>query len=383
MGSENKLKILFVTTKVNFERAGGSVPDLDCKVKEMQHYGADVSVLTVYSHMNERPLSVPYAIEEENVKSGSLPRIQWDVFRFLRTHDKDVDVIHIEGQFAYAAALYRIFGGKPVVAFFNRELTVWDEHHTLKLKARRFLEQFLFRFLVGYIDHLYFTAPTLHERYVHFGLRTDHEQITILIDLFDPARMREVASSIQREQSDTLRVFASGRMVQQKGFHLLVEAVEKLPQHVRERVHVTIGGDGEERERLIKTTKEKGLEKNISFPGWLSKEDFWKQLAAHDIFVLPRWRIEMPSIIVMEAVALGIPALVPGGGAVEWMTGNAAATFADGDPDSLSRTLAHIITSPEERMKLSGNARTRWEALHYRPRSRVLWDMLVETARAK
>jgi glycosyltransferase involved in cell wall biosynthesis len=170
-------------------------------------------------------------------------------------------------------------------------------------------------------------------------------------------------------------------MVRQKGFHLLVEAVERLPTQSRERIHVTIGGDGEEREGLMRITREKNLEKYISHPGWLSKEDFWKQLAAHDIFVLPRWRIEMPSIIVMEAVALGIPALVPGGGAVEWMTGNAAATFIDSNVESLSRTLARIIDSPEERKRLSENAKARWEVLHYRPRSRVLWDMLEVASR--
>lgn len=377
------MKVLFVTTKVNFERAGGSVPDLDCKVKEMQHYGADVRVLTVYSNMNQKPLNVPYPMEEEHVHSGSLLRIQWDVFQFLRVHEGNADVIHIEGQFAYAAALYRLMGGRPIVAFFNRELTVWDEYHTIKLKLRRVFEQLLFRFLVRRIDHLYFTAPTLHEWYVKFGLRTKKSQITILIDLFDPARMREVTSTVAREPSNTLRVFASGRMVAQKGFHLLVEAVEKLPPEIRERIRVTIGGDGEEREKLIRITKEKGLERYISFPGWLSKEDFWKQLAAHDIFVLPRWRIEMPSIIVMEAIALGIPALVPGGGAVEWMTGNAAATFVDSDSNSLSKALERISSSPDERASLSKNANARWDVLHFRPRSKVLWDMLVNASQAK
>ena len=375
------MHILFVTTKIDFQRAGGSVPDLDCKVRDMQLRGADVRVLTVFSELNQSPLDVPYSVEEERVTNKSLPWSQWRVFCFLRAHARDADVVHVEGQFAYAAAAYRLQGGKPVVAFYNREMLVWEKNNSLRRITRSFLEKFFYRVLVPCIDHFIFTTPFLYEEYRRFGLRVPKERVSIMVDFFDPSAMRAVV----KERSESalgwpLLVFASGRMIEQKGFHLLVEAVSLLPDDIRSHIHVTIGGDGPERQRLIELGSHKNVSHQISFPGWISKEDFWKTLARADIFVLPRWRIEQPSVVVMEALSLGTPCIVPAAGGVEWMAAGAVATLTDSDVTSLSHTLESVVRSKDKRTELSRKALKRWEVLDHHHRADELWNILKNTA---
>jgi len=70
------MRVTFITTKINFERAGGSVPDLDLKVRDMQKLGADVRVVTVFSEKNQDLSQLPYPVSEELSPNKALPALQ-------------------------------------------------------------------------------------------------------------------------------------------------------------------------------------------------------------------------------------------------------------------------------------------------------------------
>jgi len=57
----------------------------------------------------------------------------------LRKYENETDVYHLEGQFAYAGGWYRLRGGKPIVAFYNREMLAW-ESHGFRAAVRRVIE---------------------------------------------------------------------------------------------------------------------------------------------------------------------------------------------------------------------------------------------------
>jgi glycosyltransferase involved in cell wall biosynthesis len=371
------MRITFVTSKINLERAGGSVPDLDLKARDMQERGADVRVLTIFSEYNLLPKDLPYRVIEEYTPHKSLPRLQARVFSLLKKYGADTDVFHVEGQFAYGAAFYRFLGGKPIVAFYNREMLVWEKDG-LRRTIRRMVEKLLYHLLVPSIDHLIFTTPQLARCYQVFGLSVPSAKISILLDFFDPDSIRKRAAYSSHYASGTLRLFASGRMIPEKGFDLLIEALALLPKQTRESLSIVIGGNGSEREALMRLAQNRGLD--ISFPGWVSKDEFWKRFANADIFVLPHWRIEQPSVVVMEALSLGIPTVAPGGGGVEWMARDAVATFEDGNARSLSETLAEITASPEKRRRLAEACRRRVKEIDHATGAPTLWAMFERAA---
>src|SRR3989344_7506907 len=121
------MKIVMLTSKLNFKTAGGSVMDLHLKAKGLVDLGHDVTVVTAFSHVNVIEEKLPYRVHEEAVTARGLLGIQYHAFRILRKYEMSADAFYIDGQiFIYGGGIYRLLRGKiPVVAFFNSRLNVW------------------------------------------------------------------------------------------------------------------------------------------------------------------------------------------------------------------------------------------------------------------
>ena len=126
-------------------------------------------------------------------------------------------------------------------------------------------------------------------------------------------------------------------MIPEKGFDLTLNAFSKLDSIHRYRL--ILGGDGPEKDNLIKIAKRLGINKKVEFPGWLSYESMARYLADCDIFILPRWRKELSSVILFEAMAMAMPTIVMGGGALEWLVGNNDLTFKENDAEDLANKI--------------------------------------------
>ena len=123
------MKIFFITSKLNFVSAGGSVEEFDLIIKTLQKWENEVTVITVFSEFNDIPTTLSYSLIQENIVPRSLWGIQKGIFKILQKYESQADVFHLDGHlFLFGAGAYRRWGGKiPVSAFFNRELTSWPE----------------------------------------------------------------------------------------------------------------------------------------------------------------------------------------------------------------------------------------------------------------
>lgn len=378
------MRILFVTSKLNFESAGGSVPDLNLKACTLAEFGHSVTVLTVFSERNSSLGSLPYTVIEEHVPThASLVSVQGEILRILRAQESAFDIYHIEGQFTYGAGLYRLLGGAiPVIVFCNREMPIWAKVQgffaSIKRVLRILLEKTLGALLAQRIDHYIFTNPVLAKEYRAFGYLAPY---TIMTDFVDPEDKRSkimapAPSPINRGiEKPVYTLFASGRMIPGKGFHTLIEALSYLPDP--SRVHLVLSGDGPERERLMKLAENKGVYELISFPGWVSEKDLIMNIQAADIFVLPAWRADLTSVLLLESLVFATPAIVPKDTALAWVAGKGARHFTEGDPRDLARTIDELVTTPSLRMKLSEGAIERIRELEYRAMARTLESKML------
>src|SRR3989338_662693 len=262
------MRIIFLTTKLNFTTSGGSPVELDLKVRDMMANGHTVKVITLFSSFNDNSLSLSYPVIEERSAATSVWGIQSAAFNALRKYASEADLFHIDGHFfLYGAGLYRRLGGKvPVTAFFNRELTAWSdnvspflpgEHRSiwtfLNKKIRFYIEKYIGTWMANGIDMFAFTNPVLKEAYEDFGLRREDDAL-IMGDLIDvPNLMREhgITATSYRERNKTnepLVIFYSARMVAGKGFDILLEAFSMVKN--KERYRLILGGTGPEKELL-------------------------------------------------------------------------------------------------------------------------------------
>jgi glycosyltransferase involved in cell wall biosynthesis len=153
--------------------------------------------------------------------------------------------------------------------------------------------------------------------------------------------------------TDVVRIGAQGRLTDQKGFDLLIEAVGTLLERGL-RPQVLIAGDGPERASLERLAR--GLP--VTFLGFV--DDISRLLSAIDVFCLPS-RFEGLPFALLEAMICGIPCVASRVGDVPEALGAGGLTVSAEDVAALASALERLVTSPDLRRDLGAIARTRAE----------------------
>ena len=371
------MKIIFITSKLNFQTSGGSVFDIDRKARSFLALGNSVKCVTAFSKSNLIPGPQPYQIIEENIIKTGLVEISWAVYKILKKYEKEADFFHVDGHvFLYGAGLYKRLGGRvPIVAFFNRELGSFsrdvpvyefgladeDVANTflkkLKKCARLIAEKSIGMLLANAIEITTFTSPILQMEYNKFGLEAKYQLISPECgEIFRHGAKRTF-------NQKPLQLIAVGRLIPTKGFDLLIYAFSLRSS--QDEYHLTIAGSGADEARLKKMSKEFGLEKRITFSGWLSRAQLFEILDSSDIFIVPRWRRELTSVGLIEAMSRGLPSIVSAGSATAWQAGSAAVVFKFDDPQNLALAIQKLSDDKNLLEQLSENAYKRISELRY------------------
>lgn len=129
-----------------------------------------------------------------------------------------------------------------------------------------------------------------------------------------------------------------------KGQDLLVKAVKALEKPLREKVHITFVGEGEDMPQLQEVVRECRLENNVEFLGLKDRIWVYPHLKDYDLFVQPSL-FEGFGLTVAEACAAGLPVLVSENeGPLEIIcNGKYGATFKNKDINNLTEKLTWIL----------------------------------------
>jgi len=110
----------------------------------------------------------------------------------------------------------------------------------------------------------------------------------------------------QRRASKQLKLVFLGRLVERKGAHHLIEAVNLLKKsELIDRLILQIAGDGPDRAYLEGKVKEYGLSEVVEFLGFIDEEIKPRFLAEADVAVFPATSGESFGIVLIEAMAVG------------------------------------------------------------------------------
>lgn len=106
---------------------------------------------------------------------------------------------------------------------------------------------------------------------------------------------------------DEPRLVCVGRLCEQKGQLLLVQAAHRLVQK-NYNFKIVLVGDGELRPEIESLIKQYKLENQIEITGWASGETVQKQILASKAMILPSFAEGLP-VVIMESLALSRPVL--------------------------------------------------------------------------
>ncbi len=368
------MKIVFITSKLDFENAGGSVVEIDLMMRELGKLGNKVKAVTVFSRINKIKNRLPYEVSEEDIKSAGLIGIQAGIYKIMKKYEKEADIFHIDGHLMlYGAGFYRFLGGRiPVFAYFNREILPFGENFTssfqkkenflrkyffkLKFFSRSLIERFLLMPFTRFIDYSSFLNPILCREYYDFGLISARNGLII----GDPYPREEVMTEekLSRDyygkrtgKDGKITVFYSGRMVPGKGHDLFIRSLSFIKD--KEKYKVILGGSGSEEKKVKEMIKDLKLENFIELTGWVDKKSLYENLKRTDIYVMARWRNDLSSVALTEALVFGLPSVVPSGGGLCWVVGGSGLTFNPEDPADLAEKIEKLGSDWELRKKLS------------------------------
>ncbi|MCY4466262.1 MAG: glycosyltransferase family 4 protein [Chloroflexi bacterium] len=151
-----------------------------------------------------------------------------------------------------------------------------------------------------------------------------------------------------------------GRLVPEKGIHILLRAAAQLAGEWRLRI---IGG-GTESAALGKLADELGIRERVTFSGQLPSSDLPAEYHQLDVLTLPsltrgNWKEQFGRVLV-EAMASDLPVIGSDSGAIPGVVGDAGIIVPEGDIHALASALQQVRDQPDLREELREKGRARF-----------------------
>jgi glycosyltransferase involved in cell wall biosynthesis len=257
--------------------------------------------------------------------------------RLLR--EEAFDIIHAHTRGAFLIACFLAAVQKKNVVFTNHNYA----NRTGMYRRVSRLEHF----------HTVLLTPNMAR---HYGLSLEPPKINLIPACCSDQFFREPLARLRAKllPSGKLKLVGVGSLVRWKGWHWLIEAIARLPEDLRGRIDLVIWGP------TLKSSESRDYEKELK--GMIQKWDLGGQVKlggtnpnvtaslreAH-WFVLPSIN-EPCSVALIEALALGLPALVSdsGGNLDIIKDGQNGLFFKSGDLEDLAARLEEILTGETE-----------------------------------
>lgn len=146
------------------------------------------------------------------------------------------------------------------------------------------------------------------------------------------------------ERPTRLEILFVGRITRQKNWSCLIRALELLPPAIP--WHLTVCGDGEQRDEMATIVKSLGQTKRVSMLGY--QQDIYLIMHKADVLVLPSLYEGMPNVL-LEALAMGVPCVISDIPAHRFIHGGRKCVrmFNPMAPAELAECLADVFSCPE------------------------------------
>jgi glycosyltransferase involved in cell wall biosynthesis len=260
-----------------------------------------------------------------------------------------------------AARLLRL----PVTASYHTEVPELLRHLSgnalLHAGARKLAAWFY-----GAVDRVFTFSEASRQRLIDLGVpaaRIEHVPVAIDPDEFSPVHAcARVFPSLGVDAVAGPIVLTVGRLSREKNLPVIIDAVSRL-QHLAQPPTLVIVGDGPERAALAARCAGQPY---VVFVG-LQQGDVLRRLYATASAFVFASQIDTLGLVTMEAMASGVPVLVPADAAIAELVihGRSGFCYRFG-VDGLVAELAAVLASPARRRAVAAHGRQvmveRWRA---------------------
>lgn len=307
------MKILYLVTKIGIGGTEAVVRDLAMVAQKQGH---DVTILAIFrtaNHIIDELLQHNINLITFSLKNpfSILNIIKTKAYDIIHAHNEEVDFL-----LAFLSLFIKI--PAPIIM----------TEHYYRYKNARYNP--LRRWMYKRFDKIICVSTEISNFLKKHVQSLDNKCVVIAngIDL-------EKYTTSEVIEKSTLHAICTARLVKQKDLTTAIKAIKQCKNHI----HLSIIGDGKQRNKLTKLITHLGLKNQISLLGW--RDDIAKQLKSADIYIQSSlW--EGCSIAILEAMATGLPLIVSEAPGILELVGNAALTFPVGDASALAKLLDDI-----------------------------------------
>lgn len=168
-------------------------------------------------------------------------------------------------------------------------------------------------------------------------------------ECFKPSLQRHTARATLTLPLDRTILFTVRNLVPRMGLDNLLRAMEMLISS-HPRLMLVIGGEGPLRGRLEEEIRHKNLEKSVRLVGFVPESQLSAYYQASDLVLLPSLQLEGFGLVMVEALACGIPVLgTPVGAIPEILNQVDPILVAEGvDGRAIARALERVLARLED-----------------------------------
>jgi glycosyltransferase involved in cell wall biosynthesis len=198
------------------------------------------------------------------------------------------------------------------------------------------------------------------------GLTLNSQYMKGLLGEFDlPGRTEIIPMGVDTEKfhpgsrkpSQSNKIMFLGRLIEQKGVDVLIDAFSSVLKAVPE-AELEIIGYGPERDALVRKIRESRMQDSVSLCDRVSYDELPERYGGARVLVLPSLIPEGLGMTAVEAAACGIPTVTFGlGGTSELVVDGETGLVVEQGKESLAESLISILTDDDLADRLGENAR--------------------------
>ena len=156
-------------------------------------------------------------------------------------------------------------------------------------------------------------------------------------------------------KNEELDILYAGRLIEHKNVDVLIKAINIVKKEIPD-IKCGVIGDGPERERLERLSKDLGLENNVKFFGFLEKsEEVLAYMKSSKVFALPSMREGSP-VTAVEANACGLPVITvdhPNNGTVSLIKEGENGFICELNEESMAEKIVLLLADESLRSQMS------------------------------